>query len=259
MIIMEEVTVQKTDIMIEMPRKSHTYSMRFGMAFATEDNKQVASFTACRDFLHDQIRTFLNDKKRISDDGHPYYPEAGDPDIDMSRLRLVFMLEHSDFSKVVHAVRVLNSFEKAADMELSTVKQVQVKDSDGESYFILLEGSGEYMHNPHLLSLLTLTMRFCYYNDTFKVVDENSLTKSYAKICPLKDRTLMKPCHKLLPHILKRREELFRDKSLEELFPAEIKYRFHGKGGIQQLCQENSNNSDVNDRIYSLKKELKIE
>lgn len=259
MIIMKEPVVQESDLVLKAPRKPHTYRMSFGMAFATEDNKQVAAFTSCRDYMHDQIRTFINDKKRVKDDGHTYYPEAGDPDIDMSRLRLIFMLPHTNFAKFNHGLKVLNSFEKAAGMELSTAKQVYIGEKTKTSAgYVLLEGSGEYMNNPHLLSLVTLTIRFCFYNEDFEVVDENSLTKAYPKINPSKDRGLMKFCYPIIQHVLIRREELFEGISLKELFPVKIRYNFHSKGGIQNLCCAVSNNSEVNDRINSLKKEFKV-
>lgn len=253
---MEIPTLIDNGTVIEGPRRPHTYSMDFGMAFVTEDNKQVAAITSCRDYLQDEIRTFLNDKTRVTDDGHPYNPKSGDPDIFMGRLRLLFNIQKSSLKKFAYALSVLNAFERAGNMEL-TIGEIVHMDKVTDN-LILLRGSGEYMHNPHLLSLVTLTMRFCLYNAKFPIEDETSLFKNYGKINPGKDSHLMRDCYKMMHIVLKERSALFGGRTLEELFPVKIRYNFHSQGGIQQLCLANTANKPVNDQIMKIRKDMKI-
>ena len=258
---------------IKKSRGDSPYMSSFGMSFVTSDNKQVSPFSSCRDYMHDQIRTFVNDKKRVGGDGHNYYPIKGDPDIFMDRLRLLISFEkkhnekNNGFDKIREALRALNTIEKYADMELTVGESVNVvnkygKYTDKDCYLVLLRGSGEYMKNPHLLSALTLVLRFIYMNDlSIKFRKEDDLKRLYNKlrnrggknypIMPFKDQNIMIACHKHLHLILKERKELFKDKSLKELFPTGIN-DFHSKGGINNLCMGKSPNGDVNEKVKSI-------
>lgn len=253
---MIEPTILDNGTVIAQPRKPHAYSMGFGMAFVTSNNVQVASFVSCRDYMQDQLRTFHNDNKRVSDDAHPYYPDQGDPDPITSRLRLLLSIDTRDIEKFTHAMTVLNSLEAYGGMELTVAERVNATKTDAD--YFLLRGSGEYMNNPHLLSLVTLVMRFCFYNNKFTVKDELCLKDNYKKINPSKDNHLMCDCYQMMHEIMNQREELFKDMTIPELFPPGIKYNFHSQGGIQQLCKGNTPNKKVNDRIFKLRKKLKI-
>jgi len=102
-------------------------------------------------------------------------------------------------------------------------------------------------------------MRFCFYNNIFKVKDEESLPKKYKKLNANKDKYLMDVCHNIMHVVLKRRKSLFEGISPAKLFPTKIGYTFHGQGGIQQLCSANSPNKKVNTKILKLRKELGID
>lgn len=255
---MTKPTIIDNGLIIKQTRKPHTYSMPFGMAFVSGNNTQVAAFTSCRDYMHDQVRTFLHGKKRLGDDHHPYYPEQGDPDLVVDRMRVLLYFDTNfQKDKLEHALSVLNTLELFGGMELTIAEMVTVKGAK-KGTTVLLRGSGEYMTNPHLLSLVTLTMRFCYYNNKFKVDGHRALTNNYKKINPNKDAHLMVSCHKILHHVLKNREDLFKDVNYKKLFPTSIGYNFHSKGGIQHLCTSQTNNAVVNENIKKLKKRFSI-
>lgn len=250
--IMTEPTLVDNGLIIKKPRKPHTYSMDFGMAFVTKDYEQTCAFVSCRDYMQDTVRTFLNNKKRVGEDGHSYYPDQGDPDLFMSRIRLLFRTSTNNDKKLLHAVKVLNILEKHGEMEITTAQKVHMRGEKGS--LLLLKGSGEYMNNPHLLSMMTLIMRFCFYNKEFKVEKETCLKDNYKKINPDKDSHLMGDCYQIMHQVMKDRKSLFEGMTLKELFPIKIGYNFHSQGGIQQCCRANTPNKKANDRITKLKK-----
>ncbi len=255
---MKDPIILENNTIIKHPRKQHTYITTFGMAFVTSDNKQITAFTSCRDYLHDEIRTFLNKKTRVKDDGHPYHPDAGDPDIYMEELRLLIMLVPYSKDNFLHALKVLNMLEQKSKMSLTVAELINTTDKQSETY-IFLKGSKEYMYNPHLLSALTLILRFCTFNPVFKVTDEHCLINGYKSIQGniQRDNHIMPSCYKYIHNIMKTRKSLFKNIELKELFPVDITYNFHSKGGISNLCIKNSPIKEVNKRMAKLIKETK--
>lgn len=250
---MKDPIIFKSDTVIKPPRRQHAYNMAFGMAFVTLDNRQIAASTSCRDYLHDEIRTFLNGNKRVKDDGHPYYPDKGDPDLYMENLRLLLTITSYSKAHFLHALKVLNMLEQKSKIPLTTATLVNVVNKDATTY-ILLEGSKEYMHNPHLLSALTLILRFCVSNPPFKVKDELCLMNGFESIQDkiLRDGHLMPSCYKYIHHIMRTRKSLFKGVELKALFPTDIAHDFHSKGGIKNLCDKISANAKVNKRMEKL-------
>jgi hypothetical protein len=250
-------------LVISRPRKEHLYSIAFGMTFVTGDNHQCCAFVSCRDYMHDTIRTKVNNNKRVEDDGHSYYPKAGDPDLCMDRLRVMFRFKASCLSKFKMGLKALNDMEvHAGDIERTVGEFVTIKDQKDTEYInILLKGSKEYMDVPHLLSLMTLTLRFFTLNPIMDYKVLGDITKEYERICKegtiSRDKELMKYSHPWMHHILKNRAELFAEKTLKDMYPVKIGYSFHGQGGIMELCKTNSPNTDVNERVKELQKRYK--
>lgn len=244
-------------MIIGAPRKGSTYKASFGMAFVSERNVQVCGSTSCRDYLHDTIRTFLNNKTRTGADGHPYYPKLGDPDLCMDKLRLLIEIgskEKDSEKRMNRALKMINILEDLGEIQKTTMSVVDLeKMQNKKGINFLFEGSKEYMYNPHLLSLLTLIIRFMYHNN-IEVTDENSLFNSH--INAGKDKLLMESCHDIIHLILKNRKELFKDVEVKDLFPTSIGYSFHSQGGIQSLCSMKTPNTVVNERVTALRKAL---
>jgi len=250
----------KNKLFIKAPRKDTSYANSFDMSFVSEDNVQVCGGTGCRDYLQDTIRTFFNNKERLGSDCHSYYPELGDPDLCIDKTRLLIKLvkpnkeETNTEKNIKRALEMLNILESFGDIEKTKMKLVKTEKPKNNELSVLIEGSKEYMHNPHLLSLLTLVIRFTYFNSNIKVVNERSLYNSH--LSANRDKILMTSCHKIIHLILKKRRELFEGVSLKELFPTGIGYSFHSQGGIQSLCEAKSPNKEVNERIKLLKMEV---
>lgn len=261
--MLKNITVEEKEmeekVTLHKPRQWHIYSFDFGMAFVSKENIIAHRPVSCRDYLHDTIRTFLNNKKRLGTDGHTYRPEQGDPDLVMDKLRMMFLIKSDKFENFMHGVHVLNTKEHNAGIELSTASSVEVLGKEASmknSTFILLEGSAEYMHNPHLLSALTLILRFCTSNPMFNYTEVGDLSEAFKTMRAtgyfVKDADLMSTCHDKLATILKDRNEIFEGLGTKELFPTNINHDFHSAGGIQQLCQERSPNKSANVRIQQM-------
>jgi len=252
-------------LVIQPPRQTNTYNMDFSMAFVTGNNQQVCALVSCRDYMHDTIRTKVNNNKRINDDGHSYHPKAGDPNPCMDRLRLLVRFRTAHVDKFNMGLKALNDMEVyAEDMEKTTSEFVQVQGKNDATWtHVLLKGSKEYMDIPHLLSLVTLTLRFFTLNPKMDYKEVGDITRVYKNICDkgtiLKDKYLMESSHLWMHHVLKNRAELFAEKALKEMYPLSIGYSFHSQGGIMELCKANSPNKDVNARVKELQKRYKQE
>ena len=257
------MTIVDKGLIIKSPRTPNLYYSSFGMAFVSENNEQVCGYVSCRDYLHDQVRTFLNNKIRVDDDAHPYFPDLGDPDISMKRLRLLLSVSSTaDDEDIEKVLKILNTFELHGKLnKVTTVEVAKVENAKENASYrcILLEGSHEYMRNPHLLSALTLTMRFCitHAKDLKFSGKVDSLKKEFYRLkennkikC---DVVLMRDCCELLHHVFKKRKVLFKEVDIKDLFPPRIMYEFHSKGGIQMLCNAKTANGIVNKRINQLK------
>jgi len=259
---MKKQLIRDNGLEIALPRKGNSYVYRVATAFVSSNNQQVCSVVSCRDYMHDQIRTFLNNKERMHNDGHPYYPGQGDPDLCMSELRLLYMV-HSSLAKknLEKAVKMLNLLETYGKVKKSVVEKVKVGKGMPEHEHFLLKGSTTYMHNPHLLSALTLVMRYCLYNgEKIEIKDKESIKNTFVNIeANSTDRYLMQDCHKLLHIVYNKRKKIFSKVTLDELFPIKLAFDFHSRGGIQQLCKAYSPNEAVNKRIKELIKEINNE
>jgi hypothetical protein len=238
---------------IDKPRKPSNYSRYFSMAFVSKEDIQCTASVSCRDFMHDQIRTFFNNKTRVYNDGHPYRPELGDSDLNTEELSLMLIFPKKALKSFEIGLQVLNDMETYAGIPLTTAEFVKRKPVlKGGDVRILITGDSIYMHNPHLLSIVTLVLRVCTSNKPFNYKKLDDFIKWYQSGNVIKDSYLMNLCHDKMHLILKHRETIFEGITLEELFPVGICYNFHSKGGIYELCRENSNNKVVNERMKDL-------
>lgn len=250
-----EPKIKNKVLKIQHSRLNTMYISTFGMSFVSKDNIQVSAFTSCRDYLHDQIRTHLNKGKRLRVDTHEYYPKNGDPPLYMDKLKLLVQFEENKISNFLNSVKVLNNIESFANIVKTKIYNVEyTKPITKHSCIFMIEANGLYMKNPHLLSLLTIILRFFTLNDIKpfekKYITEKDLIKQYGIAVDIKrDSHIMEPCYKYLHLILKMNKELFKDKTLPELFPVIDTSLFHSAGGILNLCTFRTLNKDVNERI----------
>ena len=245
----------------------NTYPSNFGFTFTSDNLEQTCRCVTCRDYLHDAVRTFVNDKTRLDCDYHTYANDKDFPDMPVKNMMLLIQIYESPDSKysmkkAARAVKVLNDIEefcgipitKAEEVVIDTFKLVNKR----TIRHILLKGSNLYMQNPHMLSMVTLIMRFCSYQTYGWYRRPAGFIKWIeSKGASERDASYLTQCYKTLPIIVKHREKVFKDVSVKELFPVDIKYDFHSKGGIVSLCNANTGNKEVNQRVLKMEKKIK--
>jgi len=247
--------LRKTMISIEKPRKENMYNVDFSMAFVSKDKKQVAEYVGCRDYLHDQIRTHIL-KQRCKYDGHPYYPDLGDPKICMTKLQLLIKIDTINLNKFMLGLKALNNIETFAQIKKTKVYPAEYTDKTNklDKTLLFISGDSVYMNNPHILSVLTLILRFFTLNKDAVYTHSHDLSKQYGNFLNSydKDTHLMKTCYKYMHFICKERDYIFKDLNIKQLFPFRNDRDFHAKGGIEKLCLKDTLNETVNEKIKQL-------
>lgn len=246
--------IRKRSIKIIRPRTEAMYTMDFSMAFVSKNFQQVTQFVSCRDYLHDQIRTSLNNK-RHSTDTHPYYPEHNDPIIHMHDLRLLVKFNKLLIKQFCLGLKALNNIETFAGINKTKVFNAEyASGNNNDNVLLLICANGLYMTNPHLLSMLTLILRFFTLNTDVKYIHTNDLSNQYGNFInsSKKDTHLMKSCYKYMHIICKERDYIFKNMTLKHLFPNCTDRSFHSKGGIEKLCIADTLNEEVNEKIKQL-------
>lgn len=243
----------------EAPLGASLYKKPFSMALISPEDQMVHLRTGCRDYLHDIIKAHVNGK-RISKNQFCvdcyYKPGSSAPDVCMDRLRLMITLYKEQDSFIGNAMRTLNIIENYLEIAPSTIEKVY-HPSEGKHY--LVEGVGEYVQNPHMLSALTFILRFIVKNALGDPI--NSAKAFIGKIdeCEEKvdlhsysDRVIALKCRDKFLKVLKNRAQIFAGITQQEFYPAESSESFHSQGGIACLCQGHTHNHIVNERVMKL-------
>lgn len=263
----EVKSIPKLGTVISANAAYNAYPSNFGFAFVSDKLEQASKFVTCRDYLHDAIRTFINGKVRLDCDCHGYANDKNCPDLSVKNMLLLIQIHEnlgSNFSrkKAATAIKVLNDIEEFAGIPLTEVEEVTVDSfkfrEETKIHHIMLKGSNIYMQNPHMLSMVTLIMRFCSYSSYGWYKRPANLSKWVeSKAASKNDARLLVQCYKTLPILMKFRKEVFKGVSLDELFPENIKFSFHSKGGVTSLCTANTPNKKVNVRVLEMEKNIK--
>jgi len=249
---------------IRKPRSSHIYALKFGMALLSDEDQQICKFVACRDRLHDYLKSVYHGGKREHKDSHAYYPEHGDPAPCLTELRLAILLEEPDFTLDIfeHAFEQWKKVEEFAGISPTSAQLVgyEKKGFDRNKEMVLLTGSSEYLKAPALLSAMTLFLRFGTFNSRFTLDDPSSVESSLKEIFDyegawkLKDSNHMRTAGQLIPYILRNRQELFEGLGIEELYPLGTGFLFHSQSGIVALCQGIGLNETLASRVSEFRK-----
>ena len=243
------------------PKGLSMYKTSFNMALVSPENQLVHTPTCCRDYLHDVIKAHVNGKVIGKNQfGISAYYGGGDsaPDVCMDKLRLLITLQEDTAHLMGNAMRTLNVIEYYADIAQSVYQEVYLP-ANGKHY--LVEGSAEYVINPHLLSLLTFILRFMIKNSL-----ENEIESAEAfigKIDELRERnvnslhtysdmTIAEKCREKLLKVLKNRKQLFSGIEQKHFYPKKVSSSYHAQGGIASLCQGYTHNTLVNERVNAL-------
>lgn len=249
----------------EAPIKFCLYKIPFSMALVSPEDVLVHAPTGCRDYLHDIIKAHFNGKKiGLNQYGvNGLYKEGNDaPDVSTDMLRLMISITPKSDPFFENAVKTLNVIEHYANIRPSGYSEVAyVGDKHNEFKHYIVEGSTEYVHNPHLLSALTFILRFIVRNCIAEQImsAEEFITKidelnaeNEGKQVVFKDFTIANSCRDRLLKVLKNRDAIFKDITLEQFYPKTASSEYHSQGGIACLCKGVSHIAKVNKRVLAL-------
>jgi hypothetical protein len=235
------------------------YKVPFAMALVSPEDRLVHVQTGCRDYLHDIIKIHVNGKKIDKNQFgvSSYYREGPKaPDVCMDKLRLLISLSEKFSEYMRNAMRTLNVIEHYAGIVPSSYMEVNYP-MKGKHY--LIEGSAEYVHNPHLLSALTFIIRFITKNSLAEEFDSaeafiGKIDKMWEdmRLNVYSDITIAGKCKDKLLKVLKDRKQLFAGVKQEHFYPKSASESYHAQGGIACLCQGHTHNEVVNERVLAL-------
>lgn len=241
------------------PMGESMYKIPFAMALVSPEDQLVHMLTGCRDYLHDIIKIHVNGKKIDKNQfGVSLYYREGPkaPDVCMDKLRLLISMSEEFTKYIRNAMRTLNVIEHYAGIVPSCYKEVSYS-TEGKHY--LIEGSAEYVHNPHLLSALTFILRFVIKNSLEEEFDSaetfiGKIDKMWENmgLYVYSDITIAKKCKDKLLKVLKNRKQLFAGVKQEHFYPKSASESYHAQGGIACLCLGHTHNEVVNKRVLAL-------
>lgn len=241
----------------------------FSFLSAPKDgNKQCHEWIKCRDYLHDAVRTTLtNNTSSI----YGFRFEKGkNPDIDIRKMRMLVTRDglatnakKTEFrNKMKAGLLLLQHFEKYAGVALSTMKEVDSRDTDKQLVF-LFTGSAIWVKAPSLVSMYTFLIRlgtkeFKYKNaPQLKKVMKTAVDDFKANKKPYaadNDVSYLVVMWQHLHTVMKERNNIFvkKDGFDDSYFQNTGIHNFHNYGGILSLIKGCSPNSNLNQRVNKI-------
>lgn len=245
---------------IELPPMGHIlYKVPFAMALVSPEDQLVHIPMGCRDYLHDIIKAHVNGKRigknQFGVDSY-YKPGKDAPNVCLDKLRLMISLFEDKAKFMENAMRTLNVVEQYAEIPPSMYEEVSFP-MEGRHY--LIEGTGEYPNNPHMLSALTFILRFVIKNHLSYPIDSaEAFIGKFDELRKRKDlhvyadMRIANSCGGRLLKVLKDRKYIFAGVTQKQLYPKEASLWYHSKGGIASLCEADTHNTVVNNRVRAL-------
>ncbi len=263
------------------------YSSNFSIAFCTRliGNKryQVSRMQTCRDYAHESIRFELiyraslqkdRDKNNNASSGSGYFP-VEKKRIDLTKLRLLVFsdgtgvrsqkngedtasIKYDELERrVFFAKKIINFYE---DIFGWTRSKITKADYFYQQNCWHIMGPKGWILNPHLLSLLTITLRTAMRHGTFDFETVYDITKYYRTLLELKnrasDRHILLPLCKFLHLMMSNHQELFEGLDEKSLYHTETTgsriHGFHSSGGIASLCSASTGIGELNKRVKSI-------
>jgi len=248
---------------------NETYSMRTkSLKFALvssvrHGSKQVCGWSTCRDYLHDVIRGALHPDMST---GYTTRAHNDTSVVDLKRLRLLICSDNYTANKLLTkdvlftGKRMLNIYEEFLGFSKSTIVGVDYKlaEKDKATTSVwLLNGSGEWIKSPHLLSILTLIIRIAHGLKAIPKFKDNSMEEVNNIIREFSiyrnqqtDASYAFSVGSVLPILLRHHKDLF-------IHPMSEAYDkscgvFHSCGGIVSLCNGTSPVKALNKEVGKL-------
>lgn len=231
-----------------------------------EGRKQCHSFMACRDYIHEAIRSFLYKKDEAL--CTYFYNPNEQPPIDINALRLIVTKTFKTNTnnnidkwkqKLFSAKAIINMYENMAGWKKSKIVTVNHTTKDN---VWLLTGPKEWMSYPNLVSMVTLILRVGVSYGPFKIKNASQLNKLWEDLIEKRrhnyccDLNYIKRCYPFFPILMKRYKDIF-IKEIKDVYPDKKVSSFHSRGGIVSLCKFESyiEEGDLDKRLKKIAKE----
>jgi hypothetical protein len=239
-----------------------TTGIEFAFLSAPKDgNKQCHPWVKCRDFLHDALRSTVNeDSCGIFGFKYNY---AKNPHLDLSRTRMLVRKNFvpkgketvvSFHQKMLSAKRILNHYEKLVGTTLTRL--TRTTDDKGGTVWVFT-GPSFWQRAPYLVSMYTFIIRLGDKDIKFK--DSAGLLESFKKLKTREgtdnDQKYLCDNFDKMHLVISNWNELFyEDKKIKEsLFDKEIPLgRYHNNAGINSLCRFASPVPELNVRMKKI-------
>lgn len=191
----------------------------------------------------------------------------GEIPIDWNRLRLGIFTHagknpEEEHEKLLLAKKIINIYEKMGNF--SRKSTITRSEYDGKTNAWLLTGPKEWMRCSHLVSMVTLILRVVHKIHISKLPKKSEISNISdinAFFEKVKDDDILGPDHYYLK--LYKRFEIFMtrysqifDLPQHILFPKHLHYSWHSDGGINSLCNAQTNIKELDENV---RKECKIE
>ena len=240
------------------------------VAKTKESRKQALSFVSCRDYLSDAIHAKIHNKK------HSMYKPETDPEIDLTKLRLLIgryfdgNAGREKFVKnIFSAKKLLNFYEDVAGWSKSKITTVNHSVLKYDAW--LITGPEEWVQYSNLLSIITLMFRVIanygpidFENNEdvedwfYGLIDNYNEDRRKSAIFQYdSDLTnYLPPCWDKFYMIMKYHKEIF-TLPMGKIFGPEISV--HGVGGIVSLCRFDTKNETLDNNMKKVYKKFKKE
>jgi hypothetical protein len=268
---------------------NYIYDGNFMMAFISRvingKRYQITNKQTCRDYAHEFIRLEIMDRKKELKNREQFasygYIPTGDKRLDINKLRLLICSNTSSVydreenlisidqdelkERIFCAKRIINVYESHLDWPKTKVMKAVCKDDNAKNQKLhcwYVSGPKNWMRNPHLLSLLTITFRLTIRYGTFDFKTLEDIEKGFKSYSFNKnnhyttDKLIAGELGRHIVKLINRYEEIFKDLNEEELYHINLNGKslnnFHGSGGILSFFSATTGISELNVRVKSM-------
>lgn len=242
--------------------------MLFSFASSTppqKELKQCHEWVKCRDFLPDAVRSQIT-KKKCGIYGFSFDTEKN-PSINLNKMRMLVTEtnEKGDTpakfkKKIVSSLKLLNHFEKMANVVKTRVTQVNTADQSKYKTIFLFVGPSMWLKSPFLVSMFSFLIRlgdkeikFENHSELEKKLKHIADDHSAGKIMD-NDASYLKNSWNKLELVIKNRSKIFHTKNrVHDVYLRDYSIsEFHNQSGLNSLVKCKTMDTELNTNMQKL-------
>ncbi len=229
----------------------------------TDKIKTCGSFSSCRAYITDMLRTMIL-KKRHPNDGHSYHINKHG-NIKLNDV-LLCINYNTNVKKILNIIRIINYYNVIGKIPKFKLVGLSSHNNGKLVNIFILRIPMKYKEKPFLMSMATLLIRLLttLSNEALKKIksiddiEEYFFTHRDGKDnnFTFNDRRSLYTSNNYLKLrlIMKNHKKLFYGLGKKTLFPYNIGYSFHERSGINSLCTGLTFNYVLNKRLKEMLK-----